>query len=93
MPEPRVLVVQPMSASHGVTLTAADTVIFYGPVLSVETYLQCIARADRIGQDSTKVRVIHLQGSPIEKKMFKQLEGRVETHMSLVALYEEEIKN
>lgn len=93
IPEPRVLVVQPMSASHGVTLTAADTVIFYGPVLSVETYLQCIARADRIGQDSTKVRVIHLQGSPIEKKMFKQLEGRVETHMSLVALYEEEIKN
>ena len=90
-PEPRVLVVQPQSASHGVTLTAADTVIFYGPVMSVETYLQCIARADRIGQTSNNVTVIHLQGSEIEKRMFKQLEKRVEGHDLLLSLYKEEI--
>lgn len=88
---PRVLVVQPQSASHGVTLTAADTVVFYGPVMSVETYLQCIARADRIGQDSTKVTVIHLQGSEIEKKMFAQLEKRVKGHDLLLSLYKEEL--
>ena len=62
---PRLLVIQPQAAAHGVTLTAADTVIFWGPVMSVETYKQCIARSDRIGQDSTKVTVIHLQGSDI----------------------------
>jgi len=90
---PRVLVIQPQAASHGVTLTAADTVIFYGPVMSVETYLQCIARADRIGQDSTNVTVIHLQGSEIEKRMFKQLEKRVEGHGILLSLYREEIGN
>jgi len=88
---PRVLVVQPQSASHGVTLTAADTVVFYGPVMSVETYLQCIARADRIGQDSTNVTVIHLQGSEIEKKMFAQLEKRVKGHDLLLSLYKEEL--
>jgi SNF2 family DNA or RNA helicase len=89
--DPRILVVQPQAASHGVTLTAADTVVFYGPVMSVETYLQCIARADRIGQTSTNVTVIHLQGSEIEKRMFKQLEKRVEGHDLLLNLYKEEI--
>lgn len=91
-PNPRVLVIQPQAASHGVTLTAADTVVFYGPVMSVETYTQCIARSDRIGQDSTKVTVIHLQGSEIERKMFKRLEDRVEDHNMLLKLYEEVIK-
>ena len=89
---PRVLVIQPQAASHGVTLTKADTVVFYGPVMSVETYLQCIARADRIGQDSTNVTVIHLQGSEIEKKMFKQLERRVEGHDLLLGLYRDEVR-
>ena len=89
--KPRILVIQPQSASHGVTLTAADTVIFYGPVMSVETYLQCIARADRIGQTGKNVTVIHLQGSDIEKRMFAQLEKRVEGHDILLNLYKEEI--
>jgi len=89
--QPRILVIQPQSASHGVTLTAADTVIFYGPVMSVETYLQCIARADRIGQTGKNVTVIHLQGSDIEKRMFAQLEKRVEGHDILLNLYKEEI--
>ena len=83
------LVIQPQAAAHGVTLTAADTVIFWGPVMSVETYKQCIARSDRIGQDSTKVTVIHLQGSEIERKMFKMLEERVDDHALLIKLYEE----
>lgn len=90
---PRVLVIQPQSASHGVTLTAADTVVFWGPVMSVETYIQCCARSDRKGQDSDKVTVIHLQGSEIEKRMFKQLENRVDDHSLLIKLYEEEMKS
>ena len=34
--EPRVLLIQPQAASHGVTLTAADTIIWYAPVTSIE---------------------------------------------------------
>ena len=88
-PDPRVLVIQPQSASHGVTLTAADTVVFWGPVMSTETYIQCCARSDRKGQDSDKVTVIHIQGSDIERKMFKRLAERVEDNNLLVKLYEE----
>jgi SNF2 family DNA or RNA helicase len=88
---PRVLVIQPQAASHGVTLTAADTVVFWGPVMSVETYLQCCARTDRVGQNSDKVTVVHIEGSDLERKMFKKLASRVEDHAVLVKLYEEEL--
>jgi SNF2 family DNA or RNA helicase len=92
MDEPRVLVVQPQSASHGVTLTRADTVVFWSPVMSVETYLQCIARMDRVGQKN-KMTVVHLQGSEVEKKMYAMLQGKVDMHTKLVDLYREEIQS
>jgi hypothetical protein len=88
----RVLVMQPQAAAHGLTLTAADTVIFYGPLMSVEMYTQCIARADRKGQDSDKVTVVHLQSSDIEREMFKALTSKVSEQALLVYLFNEEIK-
>jgi SNF2 family DNA or RNA helicase len=90
MDEPRVLVIQPQSASHGVTLTKANTVVFWSPVMSVETYLQCVARMDRVGQVN-KMTVVHLQGSDVEKRMYKMLQGKVDLHTKLVDLYREEL--
>lgn len=90
--EPRVLVIQPMSASHGVTLTRADNVVFWSPVMSVEVYLQCIARMDRVGQ-LNKMTVVHLQGSDVEKRMYKMLQGKVDSHVQLVDLYREELQS
>ena len=90
---PRVLVMQPQATAHGITLTAADTVVFYGPLMSVEQYVQCIARADRKGQDSDKVTVVHIQGSPIEKKMFKALEGKVTDNTLLTEMFTTEINS
>lgn len=89
----RVLVMQPQATAHGITLTAADTVVFYGPLMSVEMYLQCIARADRKGQTSDKVTVIHIQSSPIEVRMFKAMSGKVDDHALLVGMFDAEIKN
>jgi len=91
MDSPRVLVIQPQSASHGVTLTAANTVVFWSPVMSVETYLQCIARIDRVGQVN-KMTVVHLQGSEVERKMYAMLQGKVDMHEKLVDLYKQEIE-
>jgi len=92
-PDPRVLVMQPQATAHGITLTAADTVVFYGPLMSVEQYIQCIARADRKGQNSDKVTVIHIEGSPIEKKMFKALGGKVSDNSLLTEMFTHEIKS
>lgn len=87
---PRVLIIQPQAASHGVTLTAADTVVFWSPVMSVETYLQCIARIDRVGQKNN-MTVVHLQGSEAERRIYQMLQSKVNMHESLVELYKKEI--
>jgi SNF2 family DNA or RNA helicase len=89
---PRVLIIQPQAASHGVTLTAADTVVFWSPVMSVETYLQCIARIDRVGQKNN-MTVVHLEGSDVEQKMYKMLRGKVDSHQQLVDLYKQELES
>lgn len=91
LPDPRVLVMQPQAAAHGITLTAADTVVFFGPLMSVEQYVQACARADRKGQTSDKVTVVHIQGSPVEKKMFAALAGKVDDNRLLVDLFKSEI--
>lgn len=88
---PEVLLIQPQSASHGVTLTRADTVVFWSPVMSVETYLQCIARIDRVGQKN-RMTVIHLQGSEVEKRMYTMLQNKVDMHERFVDLYREEME-
>ena len=80
------MIIQPQAASHGVTLTAADTIVFWSPVMSVETYIQCVARIDRVGQKN-KMTVIHLEGSEVERRMYKMLEGKIDIHEKLVDLY------
>jgi len=89
---PRVLVIQPQAASHGITLTAADTVVFWSPVMSVETYLQCVARIDRVGQKNN-MTVVHLQGSEVERRMYTMLQGKVDNHQKLVDLYKQEMES
>ncbi len=89
---PRVLVMQPQASAHGITLTAADTVVFFGPLMSVELYTQAIARADRKGQVAEKVTVIHIQSSPIEKKMFDAMDRRVEDHALLTQMFDAEME-
>lgn len=90
-PDPKVMIIQPQSASHGITLTAADTVVFWSPVMSVETYLQCIARMDRVGQKH-RMTVVHLESSDVERRMYNMLQGKVDSHHKLVDLYKQELE-
>ena len=87
-PDPQVLVIQPQAASHGVTLHAANTIVYWSPVMSVETYLQCNARVHRAGQKNPST-VVHLQGSDVEKRMYKMLNSKVDVHNRMIDLYKE----
>ena len=87
-PEPRVLVIQPQSAAHGVTLTAADTVVWWGPTSSLETYAQANARVHRAGQRHPST-VIRLMGSNAEKHVYRMLDTKIDVHAKIVDLYKE----
>lgn len=83
---PRILVIQPQAAAHGVTLHAANVVVWWGPITSIETYLQANARVHRAGQRNP-CTVVHLQGSPVEKRVYKMLSEKVDIHTRLIDLY------
>jgi SNF2 family DNA or RNA helicase len=87
----KVLIIQPQAASHGVTLTAANTIIWYAPVTSTETYLQANARIDRPGQKNN-MTIVHIEGSPIERKLYTMLQNNVSNHEKVVDLYRKELQ-
>lgn len=89
-PNPRVLLIQPKAASHGLTLTAADTIIWYAPTTSVETYLQANARIDRAGQKNA-MTIVHIKGSPVEERLYSMLRGNIENHLKIIDLYNQEL--
>jgi SNF2 family DNA or RNA helicase len=87
-PEPRVLVIQPQAAAHGVTLTAANTVVWWGPTSSLETYAQANARVHRSGQRHPTT-VVQLYGSTAEQHVYRLLDNKIDVHTQIVELYKE----
>ncbi len=85
---PHVLVIQPQAASHGLTLTAADTIIWYAPVTSVETYLQANARINRPGQKNA-MTIVHITGSEVEARLYTMLRTNIGNHERVIDLYRE----
>jgi SNF2 family DNA or RNA helicase len=84
--KPHVLIIQPQAASHGLTLTAADTIIWYAPVTSVETYLQANARINRPGQKNA-MTIVHIRGSEVENRLYSMLRSNIDNHEKVIDLY------
>jgi SNF2 family DNA or RNA helicase len=84
----KVLVIQPQAAAHGVTLTAANTVVWWGPTSSLETYAQANARVHRSGQRHPST-VVQLVGSGVERHVYNLLDNKIDVHSKIVDLYKE----
>jgi SNF2 family DNA or RNA helicase len=70
-----VIVAIPSCMAHGITLTAASTIIWYAPVTSNEIFTQANARCHRPGQKH-KCVVAMIGGTPIERRYYKRLKDK-----------------
>lgn len=73
--DPRVLIAHPATMAHGLTLTSASTVIWYGPITSNEQYVQANGRVERIGKKHVS-NVVHIEATDLEHKMYHRLANK-----------------
>jgi len=85
----RILLSDPGCISHGLTLTAADTVLWYLPITSYDTYDQAIHRIRRAGQTQKQI-FLHLQGTAVERKLYRLLKKNELNQNSLLAMFEQQ---
>jgi SNF2 family DNA or RNA helicase len=90
--DPRVLIAHPGTMAHGLTLTTASTIIWYGPSNSNETYVQANGRIERIGKKKVS-NVIHIEATDLEHKVFERLRNKQKLQGLLLDLIQQETRN
>ena len=86
--DPKVLVANPGTMSHGLTLTAANTVIWYAPIHNAGTYEQANARVTRPGQKRNTL-IVGIEGSPLERGMYDKLSKRIDAQDTLLNMFKD----
>lgn len=87
-PDPHVLVANAGTMAHGLTLTAASTIVWYAPISSNRIYSQANGRVRRPGQKKTCV-VVHIAGSDAERKIYQRLASQEKMQGVLLEMIEE----
>ena len=73
--DPRVIVADARTMSHGLDLTAATTIVWAGPTNSNETYEQACARI--LGpKQKHKPSVVHIEATDLERRIFQRLRDK-----------------
>jgi SNF2 family DNA or RNA helicase len=88
----RVLLAHPGCVHHGLTLTAATTIIWYSPVCSLDIYEQANARIRRVGQKHKQL-FLHLQSSQTERKVYQMLRTRQRAQDAFLELIKSPMTN
>jgi len=82
-----VLAAHPQCLAHGITLTTADTIIWFSPVTSLEIYDQANMRIRRVGQKHKQL-YLHFQGTPVERRVYQMLQNKQNIQGELLSLFE-----
>ena len=90
-PEPRVIVANPGTLQHGLTLTAANTIIWAAPVHSLETWEQANGRVTRPGQKRNTL-IVSIEGTALERKVYDRLQSKGRVQGTLLELINEQTK-
>jgi len=83
------IVAHPNTMAHGLTLTEADTVVWFGPITSLEIFDQANARIRRIGQKH-KQQILMFAGSPVERHVYNMLRNKQSIQDKLLELFANE---
>ena len=87
--DPKVLIAHPGTMAHGLTLTSASTIIWYGPINSNEQYVQANGRVERIGK-RTVSNVVHIEATELEHRMYQRLSSKQKLQGLLLDLIAEQ---
>ncbi len=74
----RFLVANPATAGYGLTLTAANTVIYYANDFNLETRIQSEDRCHRLGQKNTVTYIDFICEGTIDEKIVKSLRSKID---------------
>lgn len=88
--EPKVLVAHPKTTGHGLELSAADTVIWFAPMHSVDLYEQANNRI-MSGMQTRSMGVYHIGCTTLEWRIYRALRSGVNMQQEILKLYDEEI--
>lgn len=80
-----VLIAQPATTSHGLTLTASRYIVWFTPVPSNEINKQADARIVRPGQTRTQI-IIRMHNSAAERRTYKALDNKESMSAALLDL-------
>jgi len=86
---PRVLVAHPQCMAHGLTLTAASTIVWYTATNNPEHYEQANGRIRRPGQKQKQL-IVHLTGTPVERIAYGRLKSRGRMQGLLLELFHQQ---
>lgn len=73
-----VIVAQPAAMSHGLTLTAASTIVWFAPITSADTYEQANARITRPSQKYSQL-IVNIEGSAAERRIYERVKHKNNT--------------
>jgi SNF2 family DNA or RNA helicase len=87
-PEFKVMIAHPGTIGHGLTLTAANTIIWYLPTPDYDIYDQANARIRRVGQ-MHRQQIFHLRSTGVEKRFYALLRDKEQVQSQFLAMIEE----
>lgn len=88
----KLFIAQIQTAGLGITLTAADTAVFYSLDFNYANYSQAIARTHRIGQKNTCTYINLISTETIDEKIIKALESKEDIAKNIVDNWKEYFK-
>ena len=89
-PDPHIIVAHPETTAHGLTLTKADTTIWYAPITSLETFEQANNRMNRPGQKN-KMTIAMIAATMLEQNLYQALKNKQDVQNAVLSMFKAEL--